>query len=185
MAGSELSPVVCFLDESGTDAKDSDYAVVGGILLNRIHLPEFDKAWSDMLRYYRMSAGLHMRELGPRAVRKLGRCGYAACAVVELEHAAEPLTASDGASSDVDVVLGAMSVIAQTLGAAVPHDSDRRTLGRRPGDVLRRVARCRARHSALTDSTNRSANAFKFGLRAGRRTGVTPLSRSRSRKAAV
>src|SRR2546427_13116932 len=31
----------------------------------------------------------------------------------------------------------------------------------------------RAKHSARTDPTNRSAKAFKFGLRAGRRTSVT------------
>ena len=43
----------------------------------------------------------------------------------------------------------------------------------------------RSKHSDLTDKTNRSANAFKFGLRAGSRSGFTPLSRSRRRKAAV
>ena len=35
----------------------------------------------------------------------------------------------------------------------------------------------------LEDKTNRSANAFKFGLRAGSRGGFTPLSRSSRRNA--
>jgi hypothetical protein len=43
----------------------------------------------------------------------------------------------------------------------------------------------RSKHSDLADSTNRSANAFRFGLHAGRTTGVTPLSRSKRRNAAV
>ena len=35
------------------------------------------------------------------------------------------------------------------------------------------------------ERTNRSAKAFKFGLRAGKSNGFTPLSRSRRRNAAV
>jgi hypothetical protein len=37
----------------------------------------------------------------------------------------------------------------------------------------------------LSRSTTRSANAFKLGLYAGSNRGVTPLSRSRRRKAPV
>jgi hypothetical protein len=42
-----------------------------------------------------------------------------------------------------------------------------------------------SKHSDLADATNRSANAFKLGLHAGRISGFTPLSRSKRRKAAV
>ena len=43
----------------------------------------------------------------------------------------------------------------------------------------------RSKHSDLTDSTKRSANAFKLGLHAGRTSGVTPLSRSSPPNAVV
>ena len=50
---------------------------------------------------------------------------------------------------------------------------EERTLGRLPGGALRRESTIRAKHSARADPTKRSANAFKFGLRAGRRTSFT------------
>src|SRR6266498_5124400 len=49
-----------------TDAKDSDHAVVGGVLLNRIDIPEFGTARNAMLTCYHMSSGLHMIALGQK-----------------------------------------------------------------------------------------------------------------------
>jgi hypothetical protein len=43
----------------------------------------------------------------------------------------------------------------------------------------------RSKHSDLMDKTNRSANAFRLGLRAGRSSGFTPLSRRSRRKTGV
>jgi hypothetical protein len=61
----EQSPIVCFLDESATDAKDSDQAVLWGIVLNRKDLSEFDSLWNAMLARHGAKSGIHMIELGP------------------------------------------------------------------------------------------------------------------------
>ena len=61
------SPVVCFLDESATDAKDSDHAVLAGTVMNRKDIAEFDAAWLDMLKRHGAASGLHMRDLGPKS----------------------------------------------------------------------------------------------------------------------
>jgi len=58
-----LAPVVCFLDESATDANDSDLAVMGGFVINRRDIPEFEAGWKRMLKKHRLAA-LHMVELG-------------------------------------------------------------------------------------------------------------------------
>jgi hypothetical protein len=59
------APVVCFLDESGTDDQQLDDAAVGGILINQRHLNEFDRAWNAMLRFHGVRNGLHLKEFGP------------------------------------------------------------------------------------------------------------------------
>lgn len=58
--------VACFLDESATDAKDTDHAVLGGIVLNKRELPEFNGLWNDLVGRYGLTKGLHMKELGPK-----------------------------------------------------------------------------------------------------------------------
>lgn len=58
--------MICFLDESATDAKDMDQAVLGGIVMNRRDVPELNAAWATMLDRYGLPAGLHMYELGPK-----------------------------------------------------------------------------------------------------------------------
>lgn len=60
------SPVICFLDESATDASDLDFAVLGGTVMNRRDIPDFNTAWLDMLVRHRAPNGLHMCDLGPR-----------------------------------------------------------------------------------------------------------------------
>lgn len=65
MASDYSSPIVCFLDESATDDRVSDRAVLGGIVMNRKDLPEFDNAWGVMLSAYGVVEGLHMKEFGP------------------------------------------------------------------------------------------------------------------------
>src|SRR5687767_13813981 len=60
-----LSPVVCFLDESATDAKDTHFAVLAGSVMNRSDLPVFDFEWKEMLQRYGLTYGLHMIDLGP------------------------------------------------------------------------------------------------------------------------
>ena len=104
-------------------------------------------------------------------------------AVVELEQAAEPLTARDRTCAG-QCCLGRDERVAQPLVRALfmKVRTNARTAARRcpsPSGTMR------SKHSDLTDPTNRSANAFKFGLRAGRTSGFAPLSRSRRRKAAV
>lgn len=59
------SPVVCFLDESATDANDTDFAVLGGLVMNRKDLPEFNAVWAAMLAKHKLAA-LHMIDLGPK-----------------------------------------------------------------------------------------------------------------------
>jgi hypothetical protein len=66
MVYSATSPVICFLDESATDATDTDFAVVAGMVMNRKDIPEFDSAWSAMLDRHEALDGLHMRDLGPK-----------------------------------------------------------------------------------------------------------------------
>jgi hypothetical protein len=66
MAAIAPSPIVCFLDESATDARDSDQAVVGGIVLNRKDIAEFDASWKSMLARHGAPAGIHMIKLGPK-----------------------------------------------------------------------------------------------------------------------
>jgi len=61
----QLSPVVCFLDESATDAKDTHFAVLAGGVLNRSDLPTFELEWREMLRRHGVTDGLHMVDLGP------------------------------------------------------------------------------------------------------------------------
>jgi hypothetical protein len=58
------APVVCFLHESATDANDTDFAVLGGLVINRKDLPEFDAAWAAMLAQHQLPS-LHMIDLGP------------------------------------------------------------------------------------------------------------------------
>jgi len=58
------SLIVCFLDESETDA-NTPHAVLGGITMNRKELPEFDSRWNQMLAAHRLPDGLHMIDLGP------------------------------------------------------------------------------------------------------------------------
>jgi len=65
------SPVVCFLDESGTDDKTMNDAVVGCFLINRRDLEKFDSAWKSILRFYGVRDALHLRDFGPR-----GRNGH-------------------------------------------------------------------------------------------------------------
>src|SRR5438132_1668476 len=55
------SPIVCFLDESATDDRASDRAVLGGIVMNRRDLLEFESAWSAMLDDYSVDAGNKFR----------------------------------------------------------------------------------------------------------------------------
>ena len=54
------------MDESATDAKDSDHAVLGGSVMNRRDVPEFDVAWDQMLTKHGLTDGLHMKQLGPK-----------------------------------------------------------------------------------------------------------------------
>ena len=63
-ATAATAPVVCFLDESATDANDSDFAVLGGLVMNRKDIAEFEAAWTAMLAKHRLAA-LHMIDLGP------------------------------------------------------------------------------------------------------------------------
>ncbi len=62
----EPSPIVCFLDESATDAKDSDHAVLAGTVMNRRDVPGFDAAWLAMLKRHGATSGIHMIDLGPK-----------------------------------------------------------------------------------------------------------------------
>ncbi len=57
------SAIVCFLDESETDA-NTEQAVVGGITLRRGDLPEFDERWTAMLTKHGLTNCLHMIDLG-------------------------------------------------------------------------------------------------------------------------
>src|SRR5712692_1787955 len=66
MTSSKPSPVVCFLDESATDARDSDCAVLAGTVMNRKDIPEFDSARNAMRARHGLASGLHMIELGPK-----------------------------------------------------------------------------------------------------------------------
>ncbi len=66
MTGLGPSPIVCFLDESATDAKDSDHAVLAGTVMNRRDIPGFDAAWLAMLERHGATSGLHMNDLGPK-----------------------------------------------------------------------------------------------------------------------
>lgn len=66
MSAPAESPVLCFLDESGTDAKDSGHAVLAGTVMNRKDVSEFDTAWKSMLARHGLASGLHMIELGPK-----------------------------------------------------------------------------------------------------------------------
>ncbi len=61
-----LSPVVCFLDESATDAEDSDHAVLAGIVMNRSDLLEFEAAWAAILARHGAESGIHMKTLSPK-----------------------------------------------------------------------------------------------------------------------
>jgi len=60
------SPVVAFMDESATDAKDNDAAVLAGIVINRKALPAFNTAWNAALAKHKFRSPLHMIELGPK-----------------------------------------------------------------------------------------------------------------------
>lgn len=57
------APVIAFLDESATDAKDSDFAVFGGIVMNRSQVPAFDRDWRAMLAEHRFAGPLHMKDI--------------------------------------------------------------------------------------------------------------------------
>ena len=70
-----------------------------------------------------------------------------------------------------------------SLGGSARRGSVRRTRATRfvaPGSPTRIRF---ARHSSFTDRTQRSAYAFRFGLRGGNRTGLTPPSRTASSNA--
>ena len=102
--------------------------------------------------------------------------------IIELEHAAEALAALDRAQSR-GRCRGRDALVVQPLVrpffVIVSHE-------RADGCSEMRLAEwhIQSKYSDLTDKTNRSANAFKFGLRAGSRSGFTPLFRSRHRNAA-
>jgi hypothetical protein len=60
------SPIVCFLDESATDDQRTDHAVLGGMLINRSHIPEFEELWQTMLTKYAVVGGVHISAFGPK-----------------------------------------------------------------------------------------------------------------------
>ena len=98
-------------------------------------------------------------------------------AVVELQHAAEPLTAPYRARSEYRG-LRRDELVAQTLVRSFPVMIHERADG--GPEVFSPRGAIRSKHSDLMDPTNRAAKAFKLGLRAGRSGGFTPLSCSRS-----
>ena len=65
MAGSSASPFVCFLDESATDAEQIAPGVLGGLVMTRAKIPEFEAAWSSLIARYRIIDGIHVSAFGP------------------------------------------------------------------------------------------------------------------------
>ena len=109
--------------------------------------------------------------------------GLRGCSVVELEHAAEALSALDWAFSD-QRGLGRDEFIAQILVRPLLMAMvDKRSDG---CPEVRFAERHDPRQTLRSGRPDKAlADAFKFGLRARRRTSVTPLSRRRLRKVAV
>lgn len=65
MRGSPASPIVCFLDESATDDARADRAVLGGLVMNRRDVQDFEASWSRLLAKYRVNGGVHVSAFGP------------------------------------------------------------------------------------------------------------------------
>jgi hypothetical protein len=62
--------VTCYLDESGTDHKNSQ-AVVAGLIMHRDFFLILDALWDDLLLRHGIESPLHMKEFGPH-----GRHGH-------------------------------------------------------------------------------------------------------------
>jgi hypothetical protein len=59
------SDVICYLDDSGTDHKTVDHAVLGGVVFNRSHFEAFDEHWTDLMHRFGVEQPFHMRDLTP------------------------------------------------------------------------------------------------------------------------
>ena len=57
--------VTCYLDDSATDHKTVEHAVLGGVVFNRSGFAAFDEHWTDLMHRFRVPQPFHMRDLTP------------------------------------------------------------------------------------------------------------------------
>jgi len=77
-------PVVCYLDESGTDQKNPK-AVMAGFLLNKPEFFSFHAGWLKLLERFKIEPPLHMNEFGQHG--RFGRFSFSERAALLTEAA--------------------------------------------------------------------------------------------------